>query len=1082
MSFPRSWVRACAVLLGVGSVDAIEPWDTVRIPEVGEFRMLVLTPTVVELDLVTTKERAGGGKDWDFVDAFGLLILPEVKSMRLVSEGHEYPIRRLGFKRRTLYAPLGRWEPRIGNAIYLELPESLKAGAAVRFEDGDGAVSLGGRLSFEATYSPEGWSPLVHVNEVGYARGFAKIAKVGGYLGSLGELDLAGFNSFYVRNSQTGEIVFRGEADSLADSGFGKAGHPYHHVLHLDFTPVDAEGVYVVGIEGVGESSPFPVSDGYWACLARTYALGTLHQRCGAELGEPFTRFTHSACHTAPAEIPAMETKFARAQELIRNITGQDAKGQRAPELSNVATSLYPFVKGGAIDVSGGHHDAGDYSKYTINSALFVNSLVTAVDVFPGVGALDNLGLPESGDGISDLLQIAKWEGDFLAKMQDDDGGFYFLVYPKERAYEDDVIPDKGDAQIVFPKNTSATAAASAALAQIGSSPAFRKAWPGEAAKFIGQAEKGWEFLEGAWKKHGREGAYQTISHYGDEFMDADEIAWAATELYLATGEKKYHDMLLARFNPGEESTHRWNWVRQFEGYGAAARSYAFGERGGRVAGEQLDRAHLRACVKEMLARADDLQSYTDASAYGVAFPLASKNILRVGWFIAAADAFDMAAMAALGKRDTYERAIVSNLDFELGANPNNMTFVTGLGRRRQFEIVHQWARNDHFALPMSGLPLGSLQDGLPWIPPYEGALGQFSFPSDGDGAEPYGIYDRWSDTFNTATEFVNVQQARSLAVCAAYMARTVKARQPWKAAPLQIVGLPRVLRAGDPVELSLKVSDPKLVLDEAFVVWETRGRQPVTGSALRLVPEASGTQWISVEAQWTDGRRAFHNASFMVTRRDGGKSIPADQNTRFLLHADAGPGAIKTGAPQPGMPRPATITITGHPRYADENLGWMEDPSGAAFAFGGPEDSLRVRSKVQFDGNGFVLSGWFQFNKFPHGIATTDILTLGLAGATPLISLHFDKWLEPVAPRLMLGPRTVADETIFAPIIRMGEWQHIEITFGPENWILAMEGKVVATGSLADGGGMPQGNETEWELGIGGFEGFVDEVRVEGR
>jgi hypothetical protein len=41
--------------------------------------------------------------------------------------------------------------------------------------------------------------------------------------------------------------------------------------------------------------------------------------------------------------------------------------------------------------------------------------------------------------------------------MQDDDGGFYFLVYPRDRAYENDVLPDHGDPQIVWPKNTAAT-------------------------------------------------------------------------------------------------------------------------------------------------------------------------------------------------------------------------------------------------------------------------------------------------------------------------------------------------------------------------------------------------------------------------------------------------------------------------------------------------------------------------------------------------------------------------------------------------------------------------------------------------
>ena len=37
--------------------------------------------------------------------------------------------------------------------------------------------------------------------------------------------------------------------------------------------------------------------------------------------------------------------------------------------LRSEASQLYPFVRRGRIDVSGGHHDAGDYSKYTTNSA-----------------------------------------------------------------------------------------------------------------------------------------------------------------------------------------------------------------------------------------------------------------------------------------------------------------------------------------------------------------------------------------------------------------------------------------------------------------------------------------------------------------------------------------------------------------------------------------------------------------------------------------------------------------------------------------------------------------------------------------
>src|SRR4029434_8417767 len=112
-----------------------------------------------------------------------------------------------------------------------------------------------------------------------------------------------------------------------------------------------------------------------------------------------------------------------------------------------------------------------------------------------------------------------KWEADFLAKMQDVDGGFYFLVYPRTRRYENNVTHDKTHSQIVWRKNTSVTAAAVAALAQCASSPRFKKQFPEATASYLGKAKKGWAFLETAIAKHGKDGAYQKLSHYGDEFM-----------------------------------------------------------------------------------------------------------------------------------------------------------------------------------------------------------------------------------------------------------------------------------------------------------------------------------------------------------------------------------------------------------------------------------------------------------------------------------------------------------------------------------------------------------------------------------
>src|SRR6185436_21011395 len=169
------------------------------------------------------------------------------------------------------------------------------------------------------------------------------------------------------------------------------------------------------------------------------------------------------------ASVPDMTFTSVNAQLASMSSDYASNPLHTAPQLKDVNSSLYPFVNQGPVDVSKGHHDAGDYSKYTINSASLIHHLVFAADSLGTAGQLDNLGLPESGDGKSDLLQEAKWEADFLAKMQDADGGFYFLVYPRDRRYEDNVTPDHGDPQVVFPKTTSVTAAAVAALAQCGS-------------------------------------------------------------------------------------------------------------------------------------------------------------------------------------------------------------------------------------------------------------------------------------------------------------------------------------------------------------------------------------------------------------------------------------------------------------------------------------------------------------------------------------------------------------------------------------------------------------------------------------
>lgn len=758
----------------------------------------------------------------------------------------------VGFRRRVVYAPLKPRDLRVGNFIYLVLGTPLEENETIEVAY-DGSVPWLANLRIKAKADPLRLGPAIHVNQVGYAPDSAKLAMVGYYLGTLLELPAPSPADFQVVDVRSGKVAYRGKLTPRPDRGMPHASW-YRKVVEANFSELRTPGEYRLVVPGHGASHSFFIHEGIPAAFARTYALGVYHQRCGAENALPFTRFVHAACHTAPVEVPT------RPVETLPGFNEVPA-----------GFDIYPFVRKGKFDASGGHHDAGDYSKYTTNSAHFVHHLVFAADSLRGAGALDNLGLPESGDGISDLLQIAKWESDFLAKMQDEDGGFYFLVYPRDRRYEDNVLPEHGDPQIVWPKNSAGTAAAVAALAQCASSPSFRKHFPKAAKRYLERAIRGWTFLMDAEKRLGHGETYRKFTHYGDLYEDKDEIAWAACELFLATGDLGFEKELLARFNPSDPKTRRWEWRRMSESYGCAARSYAFAASSGRLPREKLERLMLKRCEDEIIACAEDWLRATRESAYATSYPLATKRVMGGGWFFSTDQAFDLAVAAQLefpvkaDPRPAFREAVISSLNYEAGCNPVNICFITGLGWKRPLEIVHHYAQNDHRVLPLSGIPLGSIQDGFTWLAMYKGELGAQSHPLDGAKTAPYPILDRWGESFNLQTEFVVVNSARALAATAWLMAESALRDQPWKAVKGEITGVPAVAKINQPITLRLKSSKGDLDLAEARIVWEGRGNLPEFGREFIFTPREPGEQWVEAEAQWPDGRRVFAVATFVI-------------------------------------------------------------------------------------------------------------------------------------------------------------------------------------------------------------------------
>jgi len=504
---------------------------------------------------------------------------------------------------------------------------------------------------------------------------------------------------------ESGKTVYEGKSTPF---GHDKDSDDEVHII--DFTDLDKEGTYHIEAEDGSESRDFEI------CGSETYSsllydsLNYFYQnRSGIEIESDFI-------------------SSGEASELAR------AAGH-PKDMAEIEQTWGYSGSSGSIDVTGGWYDAGDHGKYVVNGGfslwLMQNQYETALKYgFEDAYGDGTMLLPENTNGTPDLLDEARWEMEWMLKMIVESGEYKGMAYHKahdEKWTALGIAPADDDMKrIVKPPTTAATLNLAACGAQAA------RLWKDYDSDFAEQCLTAAKNAFAAAKKHPEMYAPLDESIGGGAYGDTDvedEFCWAALELFITTGDEDYYD----------EATENKFFldVPQTLGGGESVDtvgSFDWGNTGGLATlsaalnTDKFDKGDAEIIQEAIVSAADNFISLEENQGYGVPYGQSklSYNDSDEGYIwgsnsFVTDNAIVMAYAYLLTKDEIYLDGAIGGMDYILGRNAMDYSYVTGYGTHA-IEYPHHryWARQIDETFPkapngvMCGGPNSGMQD--PWV------------------------------------------------------------------------------------------------------------------------------------------------------------------------------------------------------------------------------------------------------------------------------------------------------------------------------------------------------------------------------
>ncbi|SHH76850.1 glycoside hydrolase family 9 protein [Clostridium grantii] len=483
----------------------------------------------------------------------------------------------------------------------------------------------------------------ININQLGYPLDYKKIAVFRGE-----DVD----KTFDVVNIETNKVVYTGDIEKeFINKTSGETNY------YGDFSNVREKGKYIIKTETLGNSYEFEISNDIYERVDYDILKMLYLQRCGVELtSELAGDYAHPICHNDEATIYGTTTK---------------------------------------IDVSGGWHDAGDYGRYVVPGAKTVADLFLAYQSKPDNFG-DNLGIPESSNGIADILDEARFELEWMLKMQDSEsGGVYHKVTGAN--FPGTVMPqDETSELIVSPISDAATGDFAAVMAM--SYDTFKSIDKDFAEKCLNSSKKAWDYLNKKSTFQGFKNPSGIVTgEYGDSTI-SDEYLWASVELYKVTYDKKYHTEI------------KENYSNKSLGLGwADVGIYALYDYLN-IDNDKVDSELFNKMKNDLISAADEALKLSKNDGYfismGEEYPWGSNMTV-------ANKAMLLQMANKIAENSEYIEAARNNINYLFGVNPMSTSYVTGYGTISPVSTHHRPSQSINSTMPgmLVGGPNSNLQD-----------------------------------------------------------------------------------------------------------------------------------------------------------------------------------------------------------------------------------------------------------------------------------------------------------------------------------------------------------------------------------